>query len=728
MFIVPTALVGMNNNVTMQSPATPAQIPHDARIAVYDEDNLTVPTNSLAENLTNHVDALVTLLEGAGHEVTLLTTADILNHELLTIDFDIFIMVNNIPRESISNLVKEFWLGGGSLLSFNGAMSYLWYEEILWPGYSLDPRGGAWDYLPVDAQNVTVRHPTMKQYQINDTVMEATGNWAVVSRATMEFSDIASDYVYMLSNLTQSNIISAFAVENVYRGGRIVQLPGDGSSFTSAMQSIIIDSVGWLIPQPRGRIAYDLSHKPRLCVDTWDYPTFATIYNVDNNFEQLRTLAVNHTYTFDKFYPTSTSNFTAERLADYDVLVIAWPDINYTSAEILVVEQWINGGGSLLVLGDRRGLGGNPGDFAINDLLHDSNMSLGTSNIMNSQLMIPGTHITLEACTSLSMSFRNSLIVGGNATTLWSNGTEPVVAAQQLGQGRAILVADMNIFDNSLLGQANNEQFALNALNWLSSSKANILLFTTWLAYNNPAAEALRDLGMKFELARDTSYLVDFMDSEEWNLIIIDQSNTLFSDTQLDKIYAYVNDGGTLLMSYYGINFDDTHPVWSKLGVEYSADLSGTPTLYLWDKTHPIFNKPNDHSDANYTAGAVFVDDGDSVTVLAGFTALAGRTASVQADNAFIVLGNNGKTLFNSYLIDGLTTDTDDSTYQDCIELWQNEISFMTTPSGGGFPVDVTTLLIIGGVALALIVVIALVIRHRSSAPTPKPKKKATKK
>jgi hypothetical protein len=114
MFIVPTALVGINNDVTKQSLAAPAQLPHDARIAIYDEDNLTVPDHSNAENLTNHVDVLVSLLEGAGHEVTLLTTADILNHELLTVDYDIFIMVNNVPRESISNLVREYWLGGGS--------------------------------------------------------------------------------------------------------------------------------------------------------------------------------------------------------------------------------------------------------------------------------------------------------------------------------------------------------------------------------------------------------------------------------------------------------------------------------------------------------------------------------------------------------------------------------------------------------------------------------------
>ena len=728
MFIVPTALVGMNNNVTMQSLATPAQIPHEARVAIYDESNVTVPSYSSAENLTNHLDELETILEGAGHTVTRLTTADILNHELLTIDYDVFIMVNNLPRESISMLVKEFWLGGGSILSFNSPLSYLFYEGFLQNGMADDGLSSHWAYLPSDTFNVTARHPTMKDYHINDTVSERTANWMTTWTTVLGNMDVNNYVTGMLCNSSFQFYVTGFAVDNVNKGGRIVQLPGDGSSIPTDFESIIVDSVEWLIPKPKGRIAYDLSHQPRLSVDDWD-GEFSTLTDPVSNFAQFRNLAANHTYTFDKFYPTSTSNFTSERLAGYDVLVLPWPDLNYTSSEIQAVEEWVNGGGSLLVLGDRHDFPGpNPGDLAINSLLQSFDMSLGTNNILGGLSATPGTHVTLESCNSLAMGNRNHLVVLANATAIWFEGTDPVVAVQEFGEGRAILSADMNIFDGGQIGQDDNLRFALNVLNWLTSNDAEILLFDDYQGITCSAARALLDMGLSFQVFTNRSYLDDFIDSKTWDLIIYNAVMHLQELLILDELYAYADDGGKMIMTYWNLDDNPTHPLWSKLGVEYSSTLSGEPTMYIWDATHPIFTEPNDHGGHNYTSIPLFLDDGDAMTVRPGFTALAGTSVTAQDGNAVIVVSNVKQTLFNGFLIDDFGTDEDDSTYEDRVELWENEITFMLAPSGGGFPIDLTTLLIIGGAALVLIIIIALVMRRRSSAPAPKPKKKSAKK
>jgi len=728
MFIVPTALVGMSNNVTMQSLAIPAQIPHEARVAIYDEANVTVPAYSSAENLTNHLDELETILEGSGHTVARLTTADILNHELLTIDYDVFIMVNNLPRESISMLVKEFWLGGGSILSFNSPLSYLFYEDFLQYGMTDDGLTSHWLYLPSDTYNVTARHPTMKDYHINDTVSERTANWMTTSTLVLDDMDVNHYVTGMLSNVSFQLYVTGFAVDNVNKGGRIVQLPGDGSSIPTDFESIIVDSVEWLIPKPKGRIAYDLSHQPRLSVDSWD-GEFSTLTDPIANFAKFRNLAVNHTYTFDKFYPTSTSNFTSERLAGYDVLVLPWPDLNYTASEIQVVEEWVSGGGSLLVLGHRHDFPGpNPGDLAINSLLQNFDMSLGTNNIAGTIYATRGTHVTLESCDSLAMGNRNHLIVLANATAIWFDGTDPVVAAQEFGQGRAILSACMNIFDGGWISLEDNLRFALNVLNWLTSNDAEILLYDDYQGITSSAARALLDLGLSFQVFTNRSYLDDFIDSKTWDLIIYNAVNYLQELIILDELYAYADDGGKLIMTYWNLDDNPTHPLWSKLGVEYSSTLSGEPTMYIWDASHPIFTEPNDHGGHNYTSIPLFGDDGDAMTVRPGFTALAGISVNVEDGNAAIVVSNVKQTLFNGFLIDNFGTDEDDSTYEDRIELWENEITFMLAPSGGGFPLDLTTLLIIGGAAIALIVIIALVMRRRSSAPAPKPKKKSTKK
>lgn len=705
---------------------------HTARVAIYDEDNTTAPVEAGASaalsGLTNYVDEVKTLLEGAGHDVTLLTTQNILNHELITSNYDVFILVNNLPRASISKLVKEFWLGGGCLLTFHKAFSFLNYESIIWPGLGGDGYGLLWGNLTCDIMRVTERHPAMKEFHVNDTVSERASDWTVVFETILDGSDVWSDMTPLLKNLTNTDFIYALAMDSRYEGGRLVHLPGDGSSIPEDFSSIIVDSVEWLIPRPKGRIVYDMSHSPRLAVDPWD--ELATVYHADNSYTQLRTLAVNHTFTFDKLYPSASGNLTATRLSRYDVLIICWPDLNYTQDEYLAVEQWVDEGGSLLVLGDRTGLtGGGPGNIYINTMLRNFDMSLGTTDVLDFSSMTPGAHVTLESCTSLSIGYRNYLSVIGSATSIWLDGSDTVVAGQEYGQGRAILSADMNIFDNLFLPQGWNEIFALNVMNWLTANDATTLVFTTYGGYHADVATAIRDLGRPYQLVMTNDYLDDFLDSKEWDLVIVDQSNLYFDSTHLDMLYAYVDAGGKLIMSYFDVDDESTHPLWSKLGVEYSATLSGEPSMYIWDAAHPIFTQPNDHSMANYSANILFSDDGDALTVRPGFTALAGSTADVQVGNALIVVSDSKQTLYNGYLIDTCTGDEDDSTYRDSVELWQNEIVYITTP-GGGLPFDTTTLLIIAGAAIAVILILVLVSRRRSSGPTPKkaPKKKTAKK
>ena len=734
LLMVPSVLISVNADALPIDSAIPSQGgEHSVRVAIYDEDNTTTPIGASTQfGLTNNVDELKTTLEGAGYEVTLLTTQDILDHELMTVYYDVFVLVNNLPRENIADLVYEYWLGGGGLLSFNFAFSYLAYQSIIWPDLGVDGYMIMWGNLSFDVQRVVARHPTMKDYHINDTVSERASDWVTIADGILDGSPVWSYITPLLRNVTYEPYISAFAMDSRYQGGRVVHLPGDGSSIPTDFESIIIDSVEWLTPRPKGRIAYDLAHQPRLAVDDWD-SEFVTIVHSVERFGHLRTLAVNHTYTFDKFYPSASGNFTADRLAPYDVLILSWPDLNYTAADITAVENWVSGGGTLLVLGDRTGLTGpNRGDLAINLMLQNFNMSLGTSNVEDYATMTPGTHVTLEGCTGLRIGARNYLNVIGDATAIWYNGTAPVVAADEFGEGRAILSSDMNIFANGQLNDENNARFALNALNWLTAVKAVTLVFSDYfysMSYRDPVCLALNDLGIPFQLFITSEYMDDFLDSKSWDLFILNEVNYPLTGLELDDIYAYVDDGGKLLMSYYDMDAHPSHPLWSKLGVTYSSTISGAPTIYIWETSHPVFTEPNDHSGSNYTSGTGIGDDGDAVTVDTGYIALAGISPTAQEGNAAIVASNDRQTLFNPFLIDNFVNDDDDSTYEDRIELWQNEIAFInTTPSGFSF--DPTMLIIIGVAVVGILVIVGLLARRRSggSAPATKPKKKTAKK
>jgi len=734
--VVPQVITVMDNNVDPVNFAIPSQIGDTTiRVAIYDEDDYTVPTgaNPSLSGFSNNLGEVETLLEGAGHEVTLLTTEDIEDHELVLANYDVFILLNNLPKDTISNLVYEFWLGGGGLLSFDKAFSYLSYKSIVWPDLGIDGYGILWGNLTSDIMNVTARHSTMKDYQVGDQVTETTGDWAHISQLILSGSPISDDITPLLINHTTPDLMFGFAMDSPLKGGRLVHLPGDGSAIPSSFESIIVDSVEWLMPRPKGRIAYDLAHSPRLSVDGWD-GEFSTLTDPVNNFEQLRTLAANHSYTFDKFYPSSAGNFTAARLAMYDVLILSWPDIDYTSAERTAVMTWVEEGGNLIVLGDRTGLsGGGTGDVFINQLIQPLDMSLGTTDVLNYASMTPaaGGHLTLENCGTLYIGYRNYLSVLGNATEIWMDGTDCVVAGQEYGSGRVILASDMNIFDSSQLGEDDNIRFALNVLNWLTASDAGILVHSDYLGWNDPVCIALRDLGLSYQFFNTRQYLDDFLDSKSWDLLIYNNVNYFPETTIYDELYAFVNTGGTLIMTYFGVDDNPTHPLWSKLGVEYDSTLAGDPSMYFWDATHPIFTEPNNHDGYNYTSDGPFGDDGDTVIYFDGYTALAGTTTTHQNGSAVIVVSDDRQTLFNSIIIDNFSTDEDDSTYMDSVELWQNEIVYMmteptpTTP-GGGFPLDTTTLLIIAGAAVGLILVIGLLARRRGGSK-PKPRKRKKK-
>ncbi|MCK5184730.1 MAG: hypothetical protein KAQ95_10520, partial [Candidatus Heimdallarchaeota archaeon] len=165
-----------------------------------------------------------------------------------------------------------------------------------------------------------------------------------------------------------------------------------------------------------------------------------------------------------------------------------------------------------------------------------------------------------------------------------------------------------------------------------------------------------------------------------WDLVIVDNPNYFGLEAFYDEIIEYIDTGGHMIMSCFNVDNDAAHPLWAKLGFAYNADISAQPPVYIWDAGHDIFSQPMDYNADNFTVGTSFADDGDRLTVFANATALAGYTATEQADEALIVLRNDEQTLFNSYLIDYFDVDTDDSTYLDAFELWKDEIAFMLRP------------------------------------------------
>ncbi|MBS3796038.1 MAG: LPXTG cell wall anchor domain-containing protein [Candidatus Thorarchaeota archaeon] len=661
--------------------------PESIRVAVYDEPNVTTPSYTPAYDLTNNISEVITLLEDEGYQVNSLTLDDIMSHKLTTEHYDVFIMVNNVPRENITNHVKEFWLAGGGVLSFNSAIAYLFSAGMMMPELEADPAGFYWNYKSHDYTNVTNLHPITRDYSVNDTVQLRSNKWTTfwIPMWRDQSSIIEDDVTVLLSNFTEPEYGLGCAIDSSYKGGRVVQLPGDGYSLDSDMEQLIIKSVEYLAPRPKARVAYDLSHNPQLCVDSWD--NLARVYDANESYSQLRNAYVNHSYIFDKFYPSSEGNFTSDRLAHYDMMIIAWPNFNLTVAERDALFDWVDEGGSLFLLADRSEFYPHDGMYNINWTIQNLDMHIGMYNVLDevSATRSDPPHPTTEGCSSIAVGYRSYInLTGPAASPIFDYNGNIVLASQEYGSGRVILSSDLNIFTNKRIKTYDNERLAVNIGDWLTASEADILYMCNYLGttvytnpHNSPAALAMNELGLEYQIVYSGSWMNRSLYWQDWDLVIVDAVWALTH--YFDELAKHVESGSYLLMSYYLTRAHTSEGLWPLLGFEAASSTYGAPqTSYVYTPDHPIFNMPIDYGANNISDGLDLFYTGEKVSVYDNATALAGYNDTTDSDMASMVLRNDRRTLYNSYLIDLYVNDTDASGYADNYEIWLNQIAFMS--------------------------------------------------
>jgi hypothetical protein len=669
-------------SVSLDSIPVP-QTPRTVRVAIYNEPNLTAPTYATHSGaINNNATDLAAMLNGHGVQTTLLDVHDIYNHELQTASYDVLALVDNFPRENITNQVQEFWLGGGGILTFDGAADFLCYFGILppesaggtgWPTY--------WDF---GSANITVnlRHPVTKAYSVGDTIETALGylywDWPTISG-----SIIGSDCIRIANPDNDANGCNVLGFDPTDRGGKIITFAYDFSyEVLPGLHQMIVDAVDWLCPRPKGRIVFDLTVQPYQGVDPWDDLAYFPSY-----YEDWRNDLVARGYLFDKLYPTAGTNITEARLAPYDMLVECLPRYNFTAAEVSAVENWVQDGGGLYVMGDNSILVNE--NNHINYLL--SNLDLAIYPDLDSGVMTYFVeHPITEGCSSLRFVSASYINYTGSGYPIWGpSASDAFIGGAEPGSGRVILAGDINWIDDGYYGDEDNSQFAINMVNWLTTATARVLVYTDWGGsanyYRTPVALALNELQVNFYLTTDLGSPMHAawnhsLHRQSWDLVIVDSPSWAIPISYLDELVGYIDAGGHLLFSYYDGDGSASHPVYARMGCHPLTDVTTQPPLYIWDAGHHIFTQPIAYGANNFTFGTAYLDDGDRCTVYANATALAGHTASPTASEAYIILRNDGQTIYNAYLLDEFSGDTDDSTYMDSMELWTNEIAFMLRP------------------------------------------------
>ncbi|MFW9849784.1 MAG: DUF4350 domain-containing protein, partial [Candidatus Thorarchaeota archaeon] len=696
-FIVPVGVLdtparlqgtSMLNNVTLEQNTELSWLPsgRNVRIAVYNTTNSTKPSYVWGTMILNN-SWIMNILSSAGYSVTEVNLQDIQNHELQTRNYDALLLADLVPNENITNLVKDFWLSGGGILATDTAGEFLNFAGIF-PHEAVGTNGRTvyWNYVTESDFNVTNRHPVTKSYQVDEALHHVLSNYFAWDLSALSGTSLNGEFTVLVDDYNVANDVKAIAVDPDDQGGRTVHIGiPTGTNAPTGWDDMLIDAVEWLCPRPKGRILFDLTHNPYYGVDSWE-TGFASF---PSRYYTLRDALVNKSYTFDKLWPSAAGNLTTENLQGYDMLVIDMPQLNFTSAEVQAVTNWVNAGGSLLVLGDQSSYA-NPRSH-LNYLLGSYGLAWNSTHNEQGASNVFAAHPICEGLSLVYPAVGGVVEVSGNAFSLVKTDNNDIVAGgQEYGSGRVVMVSDINIFDYNYIDTDDNIKFAINIANWLTAATANVLVYTDvtpamstagYDFYSSPVCSALSALGLKYMLSNDILYFNLSLTTESWDLVILDDNYFGWGSSYYSEIKSYIEAGGRFIGRSWSTDFVSELGPYLGFKTNITTIASGPPIVYPWVPGHEIFNIPFDYGADNITtSNNDFNTDYRHYEPLANGTALAGITASPSGNNSAIIKSNSLPAITNVFSISQYLDDTDDSTYGDGFEIFVNEIAYLMGP------------------------------------------------
>ncbi len=173
------------------------------------------------------------------------------------------------------------------------------------------------------------------------------------------------------------------------------------------------------------------------------------------------------------------ANLTQELLSNYEILVLMFPAINYTGAEIAAVQNFVQQGGNLLLVGTAY-----LEYFRLNSPLDISNQHLNDiANLFNVTFnddaftrILSSEHFLEHPVTTnvSSMVYKDGCTInhGNNVTTLIQYDDNILAAAAEVDSARLVFFGTVYPFnwlvDERLSKPTDNYQFLLNVFNWLA--------------------------------------------------------------------------------------------------------------------------------------------------------------------------------------------------------------------------------------------------------------------
>jgi subtilisin family serine protease len=193
---------------------------------------------------------------------------------------------------------------------------------------------------------------------------------------------------------------------------------------------------------------------------------------------------------------------------------------------------------------------------------------------------------------------------------------------------------------------------------------------------DNVVERALHRLGLAYTVEYSSpSNFNRLLVEGSWDLVIIDGSRRLmfFPDVE-----AYVLAGGALIVSYWDIDGSAGGPtsIWETLGLDHAAETFDALPLYRWDRTHPLFSRPNAVPDFTQMRDTVN-DNGDKFDAMGTAEAIAGFTPARLPGQGGVLVSGDHPAIVHGFLPGENAEDLDGDSILDAVELYENEIQYL---------------------------------------------------
>lgn len=312
---------------------------------------------------------------------------------------------------------------------------------------AIDGGGGGGDPdIEVDPENISV------------TLGENSSSSETLTISNVGGGNLIWNIEESLSSLDQSDLIEIVPLGNVPTKS-IESNVDDETTGQPYEQSAHTELSPILGISSGGNVLWDLTHG------------VTGNYQPSGSYSSLVSLLNNSGFTI----ATTDVGLNNVDLSDYQIVVVnlgsAWNSV-YTSSEVSAIEAFVQNGGGLLILGDNA----NTPNANINPVAQAFGTTVGVSYLSPNDLYITNldNHPIFNGVSEIYYRAAGE-VTGSSPSELvaFDPSNKGAVTAAEVGAGRVVVLGDINGFDNTYIPNSDNQLFAENTFNWLSTSSSS---------------------------------------------------------------------------------------------------------------------------------------------------------------------------------------------------------------------------------------------------------------